>query len=54
MVYTWVQDAGEGTGAVVCGQSVRRRLSFSLEKYATVFQAEIYAILACVHVKKKP
>jgi ribonuclease HI len=26
-----------------------RRLSFSLGKYATVFQAEIYAILACVH-----
>jgi ribonuclease HI len=28
---------------------VRRSLSFSLAKYATVFQAEIYAILACVH-----
>ena len=26
-----------------------RRLSFSLGRYATVFQAEIYAILACVH-----
>jgi ribonuclease HI len=28
---------------------VRRRLSFSLEKYTTVFQAVIYAILACTH-----
>jgi hypothetical protein len=28
---------------------VRRRLSFSLGKYATVFQAEIYDTLACVH-----
>ena len=26
-----------------------RRLSFSLGRYATVFQAEIYAILACAH-----
>jgi len=39
----------EGTAAGVFGQSVRRRLSFSLGKYATVFQAEIYAILACAH-----
>jgi hypothetical protein len=28
---------------------VGRRLSFSLGRYATVFWAEIYAILACVH-----
>jgi ribonuclease HI len=28
---------------------VRRRLSFSLGIYATVFQAEMYAILACAH-----
>jgi hypothetical protein len=39
----------EGTGTGVCGQSVGRRLSFSLGRYATIFQAEIYAILACVH-----
>jgi hypothetical protein len=39
----------EGTGAGVLEQSVKRRLSFSLGRYATVFQAEIYAILACVH-----
>jgi hypothetical protein len=28
---------------------VRRRLSFSLGKYATVFQAEVLAILTYVH-----
>jgi hypothetical protein len=39
----------EGTGAGFYGQSVKRRLSFSLGRYATVFQAEIYAILACVY-----
>ena len=39
----------EGTGAGVFGQSVKRRLSVSLGRYTTVFQAEIYAILACVH-----
>jgi hypothetical protein len=36
------------TGAYVYGQSEGRRLSISLGKYVTVFQAEIYAILACV------
>jgi len=48
----WYTDGSkmrEGTGAGVFGQSVGRRLSFSLGKYATVFQAEIYAILACAH-----
>jgi ribonuclease HI len=35
-------------GAGVYGQSVNRRLSIPLGKHATVFQAEIYAILACV------
>jgi len=39
----------EGTRAGVYGQSVGRRLSFSLGRYATVFQAEIYAVLACAH-----
>ena len=39
----------EGTRAGVYGQSVERRLSFSLGRYATVFQADIYAILACLH-----
>jgi len=39
----------EGTGAGVYGQFVGRRLSFSPGRYAAVFQAKIYAILACVH-----
>ena len=39
----------EGTGARVYGLSVGSRLSFSLGRYATVFQAEIYAILACAY-----
>jgi ribonuclease HI len=39
----------EGTRAGVYGQSVERKLSFSLGRYATVFQAEIYAILVCVY-----
>jgi hypothetical protein len=37
------------TEAGVYGQSEGRRLSISLGKYVTVFQAEIYAILACVY-----
>ena len=47
----WFTDGSkirEGTGAGVYGQSMRRRLSFSVGRYVTVFQAEIYAILACV------
>jgi len=39
----------EGTGAGAYGESVERRLSFSIGRYATVFQAEIYGILACAH-----
>jgi ribonuclease HI len=38
----------EGTRAGVYAQSVNRRLSIPLGKHATVFQAEVYAILACV------
>ena len=38
----------EGKGAGVYGQSVNRRLSLSLGKHATVFQAEVYVIIACV------
>jgi hypothetical protein len=48
----WFTDGSrtaEGTGAGVYGQSVNRRLSISLGKYTTVFQAEVYVILACVH-----
>jgi hypothetical protein len=39
----------ERSGAGVYGQYVNRRLSIPLGKHATVFQAEVYAILACVH-----
>ena len=35
----------EGTGSEAYGQSANRRLSISLGKHATVFQAEVYAIL---------
>ena len=48
----WFTDGSkmrEGPGAVVYGQSVGRRLSFSLGRYVTVFQAEIHASLACVY-----
>jgi hypothetical protein len=44
----WFTDGSkmrEGTGAGVCGQSVGRRLSISLGRYVTIFQAKIYAIL---------
>jgi ribonuclease HI len=37
------------TARMVYGQSVNRRLSIPLGKHATVFQAEVYAILACAH-----
>jgi hypothetical protein len=39
----------EGTGAGVYTQSEDRRLSSSLGKHTTVFQAEVYAILTYVH-----
>jgi len=48
----WFTDGSrmrEEPGAGVYGQSVGRRLSFSLGRYATAFQAEISAILACVY-----
>jgi ribonuclease HI len=50
--FVWFTDGSkmkQGAGAGVSGQSVGRRLSFSLWRYATVFQSEIYAVLACVH-----
>jgi ribonuclease HI len=48
----WFTDGSrteEGTGAEVFRQSVNRRLIMSLGKHTTVFQAELYAILACIH-----
>ena len=47
----WFTDCSrttEGTRAVVYKHSLGRRLSISLGMYATVFQAEVNAILACV------
>jgi hypothetical protein len=38
-----------GTEARVYGQSVGRRLIISVGRAGTVFQAEIYDILACSH-----
>jgi hypothetical protein len=40
---------GGRTGASVYGQSKGRRLSICLGKYVTLFEAKIYAILACVY-----
>ena len=45
----WFTDGSRMGGAGVYGQSVGRRLRFSLGGYATVFQAEFYVILACVY-----
>ena len=47
--YTDGSRMKDGTGAGVYGHSLKRRLSFSLGKYPTVFQAEIYAIFACAY-----
>ena len=46
--YTDGSRTAEGTGTRVYGQSVNRRLTIPLGKRATVFQVEVYAILACV------
>jgi hypothetical protein len=40
-------NKGSGAGVYKCGCGPRRHLSFSLGKYTTVFQAEVYAIKAC-------
>jgi hypothetical protein len=49
----WFTDGSrtaEGTESGVYGQSANRRLSICQGKHATFFfQAEVYAILACVH-----
>ena len=39
----------EGTMAGVCWQSVGRRVRITLGKYTTIFQAEVYAVLAFVY-----
>jgi hypothetical protein len=46
----WFTDrsrAGSGIGSGIYGIRPERSFSFSLGKYATVFQTEIYAILQC-------
>jgi len=48
----WFTDGSrtaEGNRAGVYGQSAGKRLSISLVKQATVCQAEVYGLLACVH-----
>jgi hypothetical protein len=50
--HVWYTDGfrmRRGTRAGVFGQSARRRLSFSLGRHASVFQAQVFAILAYVH-----
>ena len=42
--FTDLSTMKKGIGAGVYGQSVGRRLSFSLGRCATVFQAEIYML----------
>jgi len=49
LIFTDGSKIREVTGAGVYGQSIGRRLSFSLGTYATVFQVGIYAILACAY-----
>jgi hypothetical protein len=47
----WFTDGSKtakGTGTGVCYQGTRRKLSFSLGQHTTVFQAEVYAIKACI------
>jgi ribonuclease HI len=45
--YTDGSKTNKGTGAGVYGYGTRLKLIFSLGKYTTVFQAEVYAIMAC-------
>jgi len=47
--FTGGSSTAKGTGTRAYGQFVGRRLSVSVGKLATDFQAEVYAILACVH-----
>jgi ribonuclease HI len=48
----WSTDGSRtdsGTGAGIFGLRPNRRLCFTLGKYATVFQTEIYTILQCAY-----
>jgi hypothetical protein len=47
----WFIDGSKtvkGTGSGVCCQGTMRELSFSLGQHTAVFQAEVYAIKACI------
>jgi hypothetical protein len=46
--YTDDSMTNKAIGVGVYGCSTRKKLSFSLEKYTIVFQAEMHAIKACV------
>ena len=46
--YTDGSKINKGTGAGVYCYGMRQKLSFSLGQYTTVFQAEVYAIKACI------
>jgi ribonuclease HI len=46
--YAHGSKTNKGMGAGVYCNGTRRKLSFSLGRYTTVFQAEVYAIKACV------
>jgi len=46
--YTDGSRIAEGMRVGVYEQSFNRRLSIPLDKHATIFQAEVFAILACV------
>ena len=48
----WFMDRSrttDGNGAGVYRQSLGRRLSISVGKHASVYQAEVFATLACVY-----
>jgi hypothetical protein len=47
----WFTDGSKtakATGAGVCLQGTRTKLSFSFRRHTTIFQAEVYAIKACI------
>ena len=46
--YTDGSKTANGTGAGIYGVRPRVSLSFNLGKYATLFQAWVFAILACI------
>jgi hypothetical protein len=45
--YTDGSKTEKGTGAGVYCHETRKKLSFRLGKYTTIFQAEVYDIKAC-------